>query len=36
LTQGDREKALARYRKTLEKAPEHAAAKRRIAEIEKK
>jgi predicted negative regulator of RcsB-dependent stress response len=33
---GDRDKALVRYRATLEKAPAHAAAKRRISEIEKK
>ena len=33
---GDREKALSRYRAALEKAPAHAAAKRRISEIEKK
>jgi len=32
---GEREKALARYRTVLEKAPNHPGAKRRIAEIEK-
>jgi tetratricopeptide (TPR) repeat protein len=36
LAQGEREKALASYRRTLEKAPQHAGAKQRIAEIEKK
>ena len=33
---GEKDKALARYRTTLEKAPEHQLAKARIAEIEKK
>ena len=35
-TLGDKDKALARYRSTLEKAPTNARAKARIAEIEKK
>ena len=36
LVRGEREKALARYRAVLEKAPNHALARQRIAEIEKK
>ena len=36
LARGDKDKALARYRATLDKAPNYAPAKMRIAEIEKK
>lgn len=36
LARGEKDKALARYRTTLEKAPNHAPAKARIAELEKK
>ena len=36
LRRGERDKALVRYRATLEKAPGHTAAKARIAELEKK
>jgi hypothetical protein len=32
---GERDQALARYKKTLEKAPNHQRAKARIAELEK-
>lgn len=35
LQRGERDQALARYRKTLEKAPNHPRAKARIAELEK-
>jgi hypothetical protein len=35
LADGDREKALRRYRLTLEKAPQHEGAKRRIEELQK-
>jgi len=35
LAGGDREKALQRYRMTLEKAPQHEAAKKRIEELQK-
>jgi hypothetical protein len=35
LAGGDREKALLRYRMTLEKAPQHEGAKRRIEELQK-
>ncbi len=35
LERGERDKALARYKKALEKAPNHARAKARIAELEK-
>jgi predicted negative regulator of RcsB-dependent stress response len=34
--QGDREKAAQRYKSALEKAPENAAAKERLADLEKK
>ena len=36
LARGEREKALARYRAVLDKAPDHVRARQRIAEIEKK
>jgi tetratricopeptide (TPR) repeat protein len=36
LERGDRDGALARYRKAVEKAPDHQGAKARIAELEKK
>lgn len=36
LARGDKDKALARFRMTLEKAPNHTPAKMRIAELEKK
>lgn len=36
LVRGEREQALVRYRAVLEKAPGHPAARRRIAELEKK
>lgn len=36
LDRGDRDGALARYRKAVEKAPDHQGAKARIAELEKK
>ena len=36
LARGEKDKALARFRTTLEKAPNHAPAKTRIAELEKK
>jgi tetratricopeptide (TPR) repeat protein len=36
LMKGDKEKALERFRKTLEKAPNYEPAKARIAELEKK
>ena len=36
LARGEKEKALARYRATLEKAPNYAPAKMRIAELDKK
>jgi hypothetical protein len=36
LLRGERERALARYRKTLEKAPNHPQAKARVAELEKR
>jgi tetratricopeptide (TPR) repeat protein len=35
LQRGERDKALARYKKTLEKAPNHQRAKARVAELEK-
>ncbi len=36
LMRGEREQALTRFRKTLEKAPNHSGAKTRIAELEKR
>ena len=36
LARGEKDKALERYRVTLEKAPDHVRAKARIAELEKK
>jgi hypothetical protein len=36
LKRGERQKALARYRAVIEKSPQHAAARRRIEELEKK
>ena len=36
LAQGDRDKALQRFRLTVEKAPQHEAAKKRIQELEKR
>ena len=36
LQRGERDKALARFRASLEKAPDNARAKTRIAELEKK
>jgi hypothetical protein len=36
LARGEKDKALSRYRAAVEKAPNHAPAKARIAELEKK